>query len=52
MALEQILDSTETQIADGAASQVESISKMAATFSAQKSFAGVQVEAKATRCDA
>ena len=52
MALEQILDSTETQCAGVAASQTISEFKMAATFSAQKSFAGVQVEAKATRCDA
>lgn len=52
MALEQILDSTETQFARGAATERVSRYKMAATFSAQKSFAGVQVEAKATRCDA
>lgn len=50
--VEQILDSTETQCADAAGSQAESIFKMAATFSAQKSFAGVQVETKASRCDA
>ena len=52
MALQQILDSTETQSADAADSRAERAVKMAATFSAQKSFAGVQVEAKASRCDA
>ena len=52
MALEQILDSTVTQCAGEAASRTRNVFKMAATFSAQKSFAGVQVEAKATRCDA